>query len=93
MKPSLIWLCLLLVIFILWCAYAVLTPMPGAFIRYLSWTMTPAATALRGSVKTGDATLHYVSYGSGPAVLLLHGGLSNRLIWFSQIPWLVAVCL
>jgi pimeloyl-ACP methyl ester carboxylesterase len=36
-----------------------------------------------------DATIHYVSYGTGPSILLLHGGLSNRLIWFSQLPDLV----
>ena len=69
--------------------YFLLMPMSGALVRYLVWTTTAAAKALRGSVKTGDATIHYVCYGSGPAVLLLHGGLSNRLVWFSQIPWLV----
>ena len=70
--------------------YFLLMPMSSAFVRYLVWTTTPAAKALRGSGKASDATIHYVCYGSGPAVLLLHGGLSNRLAWFSQIPWLVA---
>jgi pimeloyl-ACP methyl ester carboxylesterase len=79
-----------LTLFALLGGYILLMPMSGSFVRYLVWTMTPAATALRKSVKTGDVTIHYVSYGSGPAVLLLHGGLSNRLAWFSQIPWLVA---
>ncbi|MCB2148403.1 MAG: alpha/beta hydrolase [Deltaproteobacteria bacterium] len=64
-------------------------PMSGAFVRYLAWTLTPAATASTGSVRTADASIHYISLGNGPAVLLLHGGLSNRLAWFSQIPWLV----
>ena len=92
MTSYLICLCIIVVTFLFWYGYVLLKPLPGAFIRYLAWTTTPAATALRGSVKAGDATIHYVSYGSGPAVLLLHGGLSNRLIWFSQIPWLVDWC-
>lgn len=74
----------------LWTFYTLLMPMSGSFIRYLVWTTTPAGVAVKGRVKTGDATIHFVSYGRGPAILLLHGGLSNRLIWFSQIPWLVA---
>ncbi|NDY74293.1 alpha/beta hydrolase [Desulfobacter hydrogenophilus] len=90
MKTYLICFCILLLALLFWYGYVLLKPMPGAFVRYLAWTITPAATVLRGSTNTGDATIHYVSYGSGPAVLLLHGGLSNRLIWFSQIPWLVA---
>lgn len=90
MKPWLIPLGILLFALFLGGLYALLRPMSGSLLRYLAWTMTPAATAVKKSVRTKDATLHYVSYGSGPAVLLLHGGLSNRLIWFSQIPWLVA---
>jgi pimeloyl-ACP methyl ester carboxylesterase len=70
--------------------FLLLMPLSTNLVRYLFWNLTPAAVALEGSVPSGDADIHYVSYGSGPAVLLLHGGLSNRLIWFSQIPWLVA---
>ncbi|GEM_PF-1148242 len=90
MKPYLLCFRILLLAFLFWYGYVLLKPIPGAFAHYLAWTMTPSATALRGSAKTEDATIHYVSYGCGPAILLLHGGLSNRLIWFSQIPWLVA---
>ncbi len=77
-------------LFALCSGYVLLKPMSGFLVRYLLWTMTPASTGLEGNVKSGDTTIHYVSYGRGPAVLLLHGGLSNRLAWFSQIPWLVA---
>ncbi|WP_319408405.1 alpha/beta hydrolase [uncultured Desulfosarcina sp.] len=79
-----------IIIFVLLSGYLLLMPMSGAFVRYLVWTLTPAATASRGSVRTADARIHYISFGSGPAVLLLHGGLSSRLAWFSQIPWLVS---
>jgi len=81
-----------IIIFIIftWGLYILLMPMSESLVRYLTWTMTPAAAALRGSVDTGDTTIHYVSYGSGPAILLLHGGLSNRLSWFSQIPLLTS---
>ncbi len=75
-----------LCILITWGLYVLLMPMSGSLLRYLAWTTTPDAAALRGAVDTGDATIHYVSYGNGSAILLLHGGLSNRLSWFSQIP-------
>ncbi len=78
-----------IILFVLLSGYILLMPVSAALVRYLFWTRTPAATVLRKSVRTGDVNLHFVCYGSGPAVLLLHGGLSNRLAWFSQIPWLV----
>jgi pimeloyl-ACP methyl ester carboxylesterase len=70
--------------------HLLLQPISGALIRYLLWSLKPGSTSVRGRVQTADATIHYDCYGTGPAVLLLHGGLSNRLAWFSQIPWLVA---
>jgi pimeloyl-ACP methyl ester carboxylesterase len=63
---------------------------PGNFIYFLWWRATTPFTLLKGSIRSGDADIHYRSYGEGPAVLLLHGGLSHRLSWFSQVPWLVA---
>lgn len=77
-------------LFALVAGYIMLQPMSGFFVRYLLWTMTPAAVGVRGSAESDGADIHFVSYGSGPPVLLLHGGLSNRVAWFSQIPWLVA---
>lgn len=60
-------------------------------LRYLVWHTSTAGTGLTGSIRKDGATIHYVSYGKGPAILLLHGGLSNRLSWFSQIPeWVTA---
>jgi pimeloyl-ACP methyl ester carboxylesterase len=64
-------------------------PMTTDFIRYLIWRWTTTATTSKGYVHTGGADIHYISVGNGPAVLLLHGGLSNRLSWFAQLPWLV----
>jgi len=64
-------------------------PISSNFFRYLIWRMTTTAVIVKGHVQAGDADIHYVSYGSGPAVLLLHGGLSNRISWFAQLPWLV----
>jgi len=58
-------------------------------VRYLVWRLTSAATIIKGQVRNANANIHFVSYGSGPTVLLLHGGLSSRLSWFSQIPELV----
>ena len=82
--------------------FMVFRPIPANFFRYLIWRLTTGVETSHGDVTAGDAKIHYVCYrcndgsGSGsrsnsrPAVVLLHGGLSNRLSWFSQIPWLVA---
>jgi pimeloyl-ACP methyl ester carboxylesterase len=65
-------------------------PVSGNLLRYLLWSLSPAGTAAtEGKIATADADIHYLSYGSGRPLLLLHGGLSNRLSWFSQIPHLV----
>lgn len=69
-------------------AYIWLRPASAYFIDYLWWRVT-AAHPTHGSVRSGEVRIHYTRYGKGPTVMLLHGGLSNRLSWFSQIPWLV----
>lgn len=64
-------------------------PVPGNFLHYLGWRLTGGALVESGNITVNGAHIHYVAYGSGKPVLLLHGGLSNRLSWFSQVPWLV----
>ena len=66
-----------------------LKTIPVNFVHYLIWRLTSTTGITKGEVRVGDTDIHYVSYGSGPPVLLLHGGLSNRLSWFSQLPRLV----
>jgi pimeloyl-ACP methyl ester carboxylesterase len=69
--------------------YLATMPVTGNLLRYILWSSTFAPTAVDGHIETRDAQIHYRSYGTGPPILLLHGGLSNCLSWFSQIPWLV----
>lgn len=64
-------------------------PVPGNFLHYLVWRLTSGAPVEEGNITSNGVRIHYVAYGKGRPVLLLHGGLSNRLSWFSQIPWLV----
>jgi hypothetical protein len=64
-------------------------PMFANLVRYLLRNLGSNACDGAGVIATSDVDIHFVSYGEGPPVLLLHGGLSNRLSWFSQIPWLV----
>lgn len=66
-----------------------LVPITKNFVHYLWWRTTPAGTAQQESISIDGTDIHYHYYGSGPPLLLLHGGLSHRLIWFSQLPWLV----
>jgi pimeloyl-ACP methyl ester carboxylesterase len=66
-----------------------LRPMPVNSLSYLIWKFSTTTQTETGSIDYRGAHIHYVSYGHGDPVLLLHGGLSNKLSWFSQIPWLV----
>lgn len=66
-----------------------LRPMSTHFLHYLFWKYTTGARLQTGMLEHHGAKIKYVVYGSGEPVLLLHGGLSNKLSWFSQLPWLV----
>lgn len=59
-------------------------------LNYLTWKCSTTTQIETGYIVYRRAHIHYASYGQGDPVLLLHGGLSNKLSWFSQIPWLVA---
>jgi pimeloyl-ACP methyl ester carboxylesterase len=59
-------------------------------LNYLIWKFSTTTQTESGNIEYRGAHIHYVAYGHGDPVLLLHGGLSNKLSWFSQIPWLVA---
>lgn len=67
-----------------------LRPMSVNSLNYLVWKFSTTTQTETGKIDCRDARIHYVVYGQGEPVLLLHGGLSNKLSWFSQIPWLVA---
>jgi pimeloyl-ACP methyl ester carboxylesterase len=67
-----------------------LRPMSVNALNYLAWKYTTTAQAETGDIEYRGAHIHYVCYGHGEPVLLLHGGLGNKLSWFSQLPWLVA---
>lgn len=66
-----------------------LRPMSTNFLNYLFWKVTTGAAVQTGTLEHHGAKIKYIAYGSGEPVLLLHGGLSNKLSWFSQLPWLV----
>ena len=79
----------LLIVFSLALAGGWLRHIPGTFLHYLGWRMTSGVRVKQGNISYNGARIHFVVYGEGKPILLLHGGLSNRLSWFSQIPWLV----
>lgn len=71
--------------------FLLLMPISGNLVRYLWWRCSDAPNAQTGNVYTGGAAIHYQVYsGQAPAIVLVHGGLSHRLSWFSQLPWLVS---
>ena len=59
-------------------------------LTYLESHGTPALPAVPGAyVDTGGARIWYASYGAGPAVVLLHGGLGNSRNFAYQVPALL----
>lgn len=65
-----------------------LRPMSVNFLKYLAWSAVNAPAPESGYIEYRGARIHYAVYGSGQPVLLLHGGLADKLSWFSQLPWL-----
>jgi len=65
-------------------------PISTNFVRYLWWRLTTATSIVSGKVISNGTDIHYSVYGQGSPILMLHGGLSNKLSWFSQIPVLTA---
>jgi pimeloyl-ACP methyl ester carboxylesterase len=47
------------------------------------------ATEVQGYIQNNGARIWYAAYGSGPAVILLHGGLGHSGNWGHQVPALV----
>jgi len=88
-KPSALLTAGLLCTVFLIIVYIVLYPIPNFIIGYLSWKATAAAVPETGYVRRLHGDIHYVVYGKGAPLVLLHGGLSNKLCWFSQLPMLV----
>lgn len=55
-------------------------------VRFLQWRLTSDIAVASGDVVSRQTKIHYTVYGEGTPILLLHGGLSNKLSWFSQLP-------
>jgi pimeloyl-ACP methyl ester carboxylesterase len=58
--------------------------------NYLLWKYTTTTPSETGNIVYRNAHIHYVAYGRGEPILLLHGGLGDKSHWYSRIPWLVA---
>jgi len=67
-----------------------MVPVSTNFVRYLWWRFASGVEITEGRTQSHGASIHYVVFGSGNPVILLHGGLSNKICWFSQIPTLSA---
>jgi len=64
------------------------TQIASRFLYYLLWVTLSRPVKQSGYVAHKQAHIYYRLYGEGDPVVLLHGGLSNRLSWFAQIPFL-----
>jgi pimeloyl-ACP methyl ester carboxylesterase len=68
---------------------------PTSSSRTLRWLTLPTTPALPATSRKGLASINgvknfYAQFGSGPSVLLLHGGSANSNWWGNQIEYLSA---
>jgi pimeloyl-ACP methyl ester carboxylesterase len=59
------------------------------------WMTIPApppmpAAAAAGLIEVNGISMHYASFGAGPAVLMIHGGLGHADLWANQVIDLMA---
>jgi pimeloyl-ACP methyl ester carboxylesterase len=55
-------------------------------IYFLAWRIYADAPVEKRFAVSGDARISYTTYGAGPPLVLLHGGLSSSLDWIGEIP-------
>jgi pimeloyl-ACP methyl ester carboxylesterase len=85
-------LAFLAVVALSWAAESEGAPAPagGAPVwKTLPWPPPPPPAKAKGYVAHDGARIYYAVYGSGPPVILLHGGLANSDYWGNQVPALV----
>jgi pimeloyl-ACP methyl ester carboxylesterase len=66
----------------------------GAAFAEEAWQTLPQPAPLPHAVTAGyakhaGARIYFSTYGAGPPVLLLHGGLANQRYWGDQVPALI----
>jgi pimeloyl-ACP methyl ester carboxylesterase len=54
--------------------------------KALPRTPAPISTQRSGHIDANGIRIYYATYGEGPPVVLLHGGLANADYWGNQIP-------
>ena len=70
-----------------------LDPAEQQIFASMSTLLARAGLKYRGKyVEFDGRRIHYLDYGDGPAVLLLHGGGAGSAIWFRQIEALATLC-
>ncbi|MDC0435074.1 alpha/beta fold hydrolase [bacterium] len=76
---------LISLVLLLTTATVVWRPYSTDMLRYAWWRIHgPGYT--HGRIQSGNASIAYATTGSGPPLVLLHGGLSSSLDWYALIP-------
>ncbi len=68
------------------CTFVYAVPVMRSAVHFAFWRLLTDTTVSSQYAQNGDVQIHYTSYGVGPALFLLHGGLSSGLDWIGEIP-------
>lgn len=55
-------------------------------VVFLAWRAVTDVPLKKGFIDHGDVRIDFATYGAGPPLVLLHGGLSSSLDWIAEIP-------
>jgi pimeloyl-ACP methyl ester carboxylesterase len=65
-----------------------MAPIGWPLLRFLAWRIASRAESTCQYFQLEDCRIYYEVHGSGPTILLLHGGLTSVEAWFGQLPTL-----
>lgn len=76
----------IILLFAAGCAFVYTVPVARSVARFAMWRLQTKTTVTSLYAYNGDVKIHYTTIGDGPALVLLHGGLSSDLDWIGEIP-------
>lgn len=63
-------------------------PVVRSAVSFAAWRVWPDVAVTQGAAENDGVLIRFTTYGAGPPLVLLHGGLSSSLDWIGEIPTL-----